>query len=65
MCKAVGQACSRSHDRFLVRMPFLADESCDSAVVRALRAQKHDVLAVSEARLCEHQEGWGYAGLEE
>jgi predicted nuclease of predicted toxin-antitoxin system len=27
---------------------FLADESCDYAVVRALRADGHDVLAVSE-----------------
>ena len=27
---------------------FLADESCDFAVVRALRAEGHDVLAVSE-----------------
>ena len=27
---------------------FLADESCDFAVVRALRADGHDVLAVSE-----------------
>jgi predicted nuclease of predicted toxin-antitoxin system len=29
---------------------FLADESCDFAVVRALRADGHDVLAVSEVR---------------
>jgi predicted nuclease of predicted toxin-antitoxin system len=29
-------------------MRFLADESCDFAVVRALRAAKHDVVAVSE-----------------
>lgn len=29
-------------------MRFLADESCDFAVVRALRAAGHDVLAVSE-----------------
>lgn len=28
-------------------MHFLADESCDFAVVRALRAEKHDVLAIS------------------
>ena len=28
---------------------FLADESCDFSVVRALRADGHDVLAVSEA----------------
>ena len=27
---------------------FLADESCDFAVVRALRAEGHDVVAVSE-----------------
>ena len=27
---------------------FLADESCDFAVVRALRAEGFDVLAVSE-----------------
>ena len=27
---------------------FLADESCDFAVVRALRAKGYDVLAVSE-----------------
>jgi len=31
-------------------MRFLADESCDFAVVRALRALGHDVLAVSEFR---------------
>jgi len=30
-------------------MRFLADESCDSAVVRALQAAGHDVLAVSES----------------
>jgi predicted nuclease of predicted toxin-antitoxin system len=30
-------------------MRFLADESCDFAVVRALRASGHDVIAVSEA----------------
>ena len=29
-------------------MRFLADESCDFAVVRALRADGHDVLAVAE-----------------
>ncbi len=29
-------------------MRFLADESCDFAVVRALRGAGHDVLAVSE-----------------
>jgi predicted nuclease of predicted toxin-antitoxin system len=29
-------------------MRFLADESCDFAVVRALRTLGHDVLAVSE-----------------
>ncbi len=29
-------------------MVFLADESCDYAVVRALRKNGHDVLAVSE-----------------
>jgi predicted nuclease of predicted toxin-antitoxin system len=29
-------------------MRFLADESCDFAVVRVLRATGHDVLAVSE-----------------
>jgi len=29
-------------------MQFLADESCDFIVVRALRAAGHDVLAVSE-----------------
>ena len=29
-------------------MRFLADESCDFAVVRALRAEGHEVLAVSE-----------------
>jgi predicted nuclease of predicted toxin-antitoxin system len=27
---------------------FLADESCDHAVVRALRQESHDVLAISE-----------------
>jgi hypothetical protein len=30
-------------------MLFLADESCDFAVVRALRDGGHDVLAVAEA----------------
>lgn len=30
-------------------MHFLADESCDFVVVRALRAAGHDVLAVAEA----------------
>ncbi len=30
------------------RLRFLADESCDFAVVRALRASGHDVVAVSE-----------------
>ncbi len=29
-------------------MRFLADESCDFAVVRALRAAGHDVVAVTE-----------------
>jgi hypothetical protein len=29
-------------------MRFLADESCDFAVVRALRSEGHDVLAVCE-----------------
>ena len=29
-------------------MRFLADESCDFAVVQALRADGHDVIAVSE-----------------
>lgn len=29
-------------------MRFLADESCDFAVVRALRSDGHDVLAISE-----------------
>lgn len=29
-------------------MRFLADESCDSAVVRALRTAGHDVVAVAE-----------------
>ena len=29
-------------------MEFLADESCDFAVVRALRAHGHDVVAVAE-----------------
>ena len=29
-------------------MRFLADESCDFAVVRILRSEGHDVLAVSE-----------------
>lgn len=31
-------------------MRFLADESCDFAVVRALRAKGHDVLVVAEVR---------------
>jgi hypothetical protein len=30
-------------------MRFLADESCDFAVVRALRDEGHEVLAVAEA----------------
>jgi hypothetical protein len=30
-------------------MRFLADESCDFAIVRALRAAGHEVLAVAEA----------------
>jgi predicted nuclease of predicted toxin-antitoxin system len=30
-------------------LQFLADESCDFAVVRALRAASYDVLAISEA----------------
>jgi len=30
-------------------MRFLADESCDFSVVRALRADGHDVLAVADA----------------
>ena len=29
-------------------LQFLADESCDFAVVRALRAEGHDVIAVAE-----------------
>lgn len=29
-------------------MQFLADESCDSAVVRALRAAGHDVMSVAQ-----------------
>ena len=29
-------------------MRFLADESCDFAVIHALRANGHDVIAVSE-----------------
>ena len=29
-------------------MRFLADESCDFAVVRALRSADHDVLAITE-----------------
>lgn len=38
-------------------MRFLADESCDFAVVRTLRAAGHDVLAVSEfqQRSVDHQ----------
>src|ERR1700682_6265990 len=31
-------------------MRFLADECCDFAAVRALRAEGHDVLAVSEVQ---------------
>lgn len=31
-------------------MRFLADESCDFAVVRALRSEGHDVVAVSESQ---------------
>ncbi|MDQ1640474.1 MAG: hypothetical protein QOF62_3813 [Pyrinomonadaceae bacterium] len=30
------------------KLSFLADESCDFGVVRALRAEGHDVLAVAE-----------------
>ena len=29
-------------------MRFLADESCDFSVVRALRAADHDVVAIAE-----------------
>jgi hypothetical protein len=29
-------------------MRFLADESCDFAVVRALRSADHDVVAIAE-----------------
>jgi predicted nuclease of predicted toxin-antitoxin system len=32
----------------MAELRFLADESCDFTVVRALRATGHDVLAVSE-----------------
>jgi predicted nuclease of predicted toxin-antitoxin system len=32
----------------VTRLRFLADESCDFAVVRALRAEGHDVVAVAE-----------------
>ena len=32
-------------------MRFLADESCDFAVVRALRVAGHDVTAVAEVAL--------------
>jgi len=32
----------------MIQMRFLADESCDFAVVRALRETGHDVLAVAE-----------------
>jgi hypothetical protein len=32
-------------------MRFLADESCDFRVIRALRAAGHDVMAVIEMRL--------------
>ena len=42
---------------------FLADESCDFAVVRALRAEGYDVLAVSEvARRSDDREliDWAY-----
>jgi hypothetical protein len=36
---------------------FLADESCDFAVVRALRAERHDVAAIAEiARTAEDGE---------
>lgn len=31
-------------------MRFLADESCDSSVIRALRNEGHDVLSVAESR---------------
>ena len=30
-------------------MRFLADESCDYAVIRALRSAEHDVVAIAEA----------------
>ena len=33
-------------------MRFVADESCDFAVVRALRGAAHDVVAVAEASPC-------------
>jgi hypothetical protein len=29
-------------------MRFLADESCDFSVVRALRAEGHDIVAIAE-----------------
>ena len=32
-------------------MRFLADESCDFSVVRALRAAGHDIVAVAEGSL--------------
>jgi len=47
-------------------MRFLADESCDFAVVRALRAEEHDVLVVSEVhRGAEDQQVIELAGQEE
>lgn len=40
---------------------FLADESCDFALVRALRGEGHDVLAVME--VCRGVEGEQVVGL--
>ena len=37
-------------------MRFLADESCDFSVVRALRSADHDVLAIAEVSPREEDE---------
>ena len=37
-------------------MRFLADESCDFAVVRALRSADHDVLAIAIAEVSPREE---------
>jgi hypothetical protein len=42
-------------------MRFLSDESCDFAVIHALRVNGHDVIAVSEVK--DFGSGLGYCDL--